>query len=327
MTSMPALLGMHHVTAIASDPQRNIHFYTGVLGLRLVKVTVNFDDPFSYHLYYGNEVGNPGTILTFFIWPGARRGRQGTGQIVSTSFSVPQSSLSYWVGRLIEHGVSYDGPVSRLGERVITFRDPDGLALELVGYAGTEHRAGWGGGTVPAEHAIRGLSGVMLWEEDYDQTARTLTEILGFQHIAEEENVTRYALATDAGIGIPGTRIDVRRASGFWTGKVAVGTVHHVAWRTATDETLLAWREILKAQEFNATPVMDREYFHSVYFPEPGGVLFEIATDPPGFTINETVEQLGTQLQLPPWMEDSRAEIEAALPPLSLSTMPAKEDV
>jgi glyoxalase family protein len=312
MLMQHSLLGIHHVTAITSDPQRNLEFYTGFLGLRLVKVTVNFDDPGSYHLYYGDREGHPGTIMTFFAWPGAPRGRQGTGQINATAFSIPQASLGYWLGRLHEHNIQYEGPTSRFGEQVLSLRDPDGLVTELVAHPGENTSAGWENGVIPAEHAICGLSSVTLWEDDYEQTARLLTDTLGFRLVSEEQNTFRYALGT----GGAGTRVDVRNANGFWSGKIATGTIHHVAWRVATDEAQQKWRQILDEGDFNVTPILNREYFHSIYFPEPGGVLFEIATDPPGFAVDEPVEQLGTQLKLPPWLEAQRAQIEHTLPPL-----------
>jgi glyoxalase family protein len=304
--------GIHHVTAITSDAQHNVDFYTGLLGLRLVKITVNFDDPGAYHLYYGDAVGNPGTILTFFAWPGAQRGRQGTGQINSVAFTVPQTSISYWVDRLAAKGIKYEGPQTRLGERVISLRDPDGMPVEIVGHPRAEERTGWTTGPVPLEHAIRGIHNVTLWEEDSEQTARHLTETLGFRLVATEEQSTRY----EVGTGGPGAFVDVRNTSGFWRGAIATGSIHHVAWRVATDEEQQNWREALAEQVENVTPILDRQYFHSIYFREPGGVLFEIATDPPGFTVDESVEQLGSHLKLPPWLEPARAEIEQVLPPL-----------
>ncbi|GCE07850.1 ring-cleaving dioxygenase [Dictyobacter aurantiacus] len=307
-----SLLGIHHVTAIASDPQRNIDFYTGVLGLRLVKVTVNFDDPGSYHLYYGDREGHPGTIMTFFIWPGAPRGRQGVGQIHATAFSVPQTSLGYWIKRLLEHGIQYEGPTTRFSEQVLTFCDPDGLIIELVAHLGEQTDSVWENGTIPSEHTIRGIASVTLWEDEPEQTARLLTNTLGFRLVSEEQNTLRYELGT----GESGTRVDVRNANGFWAGSMAAGIAHHVAWRAATDEALQKWQGLLDDHDYNVTPMLDRQYFHSIYFPEPGGVLFEIATDPPGFAINEPVELLGTRLQLPSWLEAQRAEIERVLPPL-----------
>lgn len=308
----PEILGIHHVTAIASDPQKNRDFYTKILGLRLIKVTVNFDDPSTYHLYYGDGVGNPGTILTFFVWPGARRGIQGTRQAVATSLAIPQSSLGYWISRLIEHGVTYQGPTRRFNEQVLTVRGPDGMALELVAYPGVLTHAGWEGSTVPAEHAIRGLSGITLWEESFEETTSFLTDTLGFHLVSEEHNMFRYEM----GKGGPGTRLDIRRATGFWNGKAGAGSIHHIAWCVATNEAQEQWRELLAARELQVTAVLDRKYFHSIYFSEPGGVLFEIATSQPGFTVDEPAELLGTQLQLPSWLESTREQIEHDLPAL-----------
>lgn len=307
------ILGIHHVTAIASDPQRNLDFYTGLLGLRLVKLTVNYDDPGTYHFYYGDATGQPGTILTYFTWPGAPRGRQGTGQAAVTSLAIPLGSLGYWVERLVAHGIAHEGPTARFGaldEKALSFRDPDGLALELVAAPRADERPGWGGGQVPAEHAIRGVHGVTLWEERPERTAALLTETLGFRRVAEEGGVIRYA----AGNGGSGTFVDVRDAGGFWRGSVAVGTVHHVAYRTPTDEGQRAWLADLTGHGSRVSPIMDRQYFHSIYFREPGGVLFEVATDLPGFATDESPERLGTGLRLPAWLEAHRAELEAALP-------------
>src|SRR5438874_12396644 len=284
------IFGIHHVTAIASDPQRNVDFYTGVLGLRLVKLTVNFDDPRSYHLYYGDELGHPGTIMTFFAWLGVPKGRHGTGQVTVTSFSVPQASLDYWIERLSQQGVSYKGPTSRFDETILSLQDPDGLALELVAHPQSQNRPSWKEGPVPAEHAIRGIHTVTLLEDGYERTARLLTETLGFRPLSEENNVFRY----EVGEGGPGANVDVRCAPGLRRGLVAAGTVHHVAWRTPNDEQQQAWREALAGLNFNVTPVMDRKYFHSIYFREPGGILFEIATDIPGFTVDEPGGELGT---------------------------------
>jgi catechol 2,3-dioxygenase-like lactoylglutathione lyase family enzyme len=308
------ILGIHHVTAITSDPQRNVDFYTGVLGLRLVKLTVNFDDPRSYHLYYGDVMGHPGTIMTFFAWLGVPKGRHGTGQVTVTSFSVPQASLDYWIERLSQRGISYKGPTSRFDETILSLQDPDGLALELVAHPQAHHRPAWKEGPVPAEYTIRGIHTVTLLEEGYERTARLLTETLGFRSRSSENNVFRY----EVGEGGPGAYVDVRCAPGLRRGLVAAGTVHHVAWRTPNDEQQQAWRGTLAGLDLNITPVMDRKYFHSIYFREPGGILFEIATDLPGFTVDEPVERLGTHLELPPWLEQYRSELEQVLPALSL---------
>jgi glyoxalase family protein len=305
------LLGIHHVTALASDTQHNVDFYTGLLGLRLVKVTVNFDDPGAYHLYYGDGVGHPGTILTFFAWPGAPRGRVGTGQLSAVAFTISEASLDYWSERLRSAGIEHQGPSISLGESALVLHDPDGMAIELVAHPGAEERPGWTGGLVPAEHAIRGIHSVTVWEEGYEHTTRHLTKTLGFRLVAEEQNVSRY----EVGAGGPGALITVRCAPEFLRGTMAAGSIHHVAWRAATDEEQLHWREALSSQGVDVTPILDRQYFHSIYFREPGGVLFEIATDPPGFTIDEPVERLGSQLKLPPWLEPARAEIEQILPP------------
>jgi glyoxalase family protein len=314
----PTISGIHHVTAIASDPQRNVDFYVGVLGLRLVKRTVNFDDPFTYHLYYGDDLGHPGTIMTFFPWPGAQRGRHGTGQLTVTSFSIPANSVSSWMDRLKSLGVEADVGAPRFGEEIIAFTDHDGLSMELVASPKTDERAGWTQGPVPAEHAIRGFHGVTLSEEGYECTAGLLNGVMGFRPTGEQGNRFRY----EAGSGGPGAVVDVLCQPEAPRGVIAVGTVHHVAWRAHNDEEQLTWRAKLADLGYNVTPVMDRQYFHSIYFREPGGVIFEIATDPPGFTWDESPEGLGSGLKLPPWLETDRPRLEQYLPPL---TTPGRE--
>jgi glyoxalase family protein len=306
---MSDLLGMHHVTAIAGDPQQNIDFYRGILGLRLVKVTVNFDDPEAYHLYYGDGVGHPGTILTFFAWPNAALGVVGAGQTGATTFTIASDAVEYWAERLAERGITASRH-QRFGETVLAFQDHDGLALELATSPMATERPGWTGSDIPAEHVIRGLHGVTLHEARIATTAEMLTRRLGFQLIGEEDGTQRYAVAQ----GAPGAIVDLHQASG--RGLVAVGTVHHVAWRAADSAAQLQWREQLIAARQSVTPVLDRQYFHSIYFREPGGVLFEIATDPPGFTIDEPVAELGTHLKLPPWLEEQRPILRDALAPL-----------
>ena len=303
--------GIHHVTAIAEDPQENADFYAGVLGLRLVKKTVNFDDPGSYHLYYGDAAGNPGTIMTFFSWPGAPRGRIGTGQVSATSFAVPQDSLGYWVERLLQHGVRFEQPQRRFDETVVTISDPDGLVVELVARAGTEGGEVWEESPVPAEHAIRGIPGVTLSERSAEVAENVLTNLLGFEKAEEEGGRTRY-LSTSSG----GSFADVLALPEGAIGKTAVGTVHHVAWRAPDDETQREWQEELEERGLHPTPVLDRNYFHSIYFREPGGVLFEIATDRPGFAVDEDPDHLGESLKLPPWLEKDRERIEESLPPI-----------
>ena len=308
------ITGIHHVTAIASDPQKNLDFYTGLLGLRLVKLTVNFDDPTTYHFYYGDRLGTPGTLLTFFAWTGIRRGRQGTGQATSVAFSIPESALGFWVERLRNAGIDAQNPVRRFDEQVLAFRDPDGLALELVAHHGAEERAGWAGGDVPAEYAVRGIHTVTLCLDGYEHTAKLLTETMQFRKVGEEGSVFRYAV----GAGGSGAIVNLRCAPDVWPGIVAGGTVHHVAWRTPTDDEQRAWREEIAGVGLNVTPQLDRRYFQSIYYREPGGVLFEIATDGPGFSVDEAEEALGTRLMLPPWMEPNRGELERVLPPLRL---------
>jgi glyoxalase family protein len=308
------ILGIHHVTAIAGEPQQNIDFYADFLGLRLIKLTVNYDAPETYHLYYGDETGHPGTILTFFPWPGAPKGRKGAGQVTVTSFSIPLASVGYWVERLNKHGIPFEGPIDRFEEQVISFSDPDDLKLELVAHASAEKRNGWSHGPVPQEHAIRGFFGVTLSEEGYERTASLLTEIMGFHLVKEDRNRFRY----EVGEGGAGAMVDVLCQPDAPTGLVSVGTVHHLAWRTPNDEQQKEWRNELVTARLNVTPVIDRKYFHSIYFREPGGVLFEIATDPPGFTVDEKLEELGTSLVLPSWLEPLRTQLHDILPPVKL---------
>ena len=306
--------GIHHVTAIGGDPQRTVDFYAGVLGLRLVKQTVNFDDPGTYHLYFGDELGRPGTILTFFPSPGAPRGHRGTGQVTTVSFSVPGSSLGFWVERLAARSVASEAPRSRLDEEVLVLQDPDGLQLELVADTYGDARTPWEDGPVPPEHAIRGFSGVTIAEENPERTVSLLTEIIGFRQVREAGNRVRF----EVGQGGPGSRVDVLSLPSEPRGRVAVGTVHHVAWRTPGDAEQMAWRERLAGHGLQVTPVVDRRYFRSIYFREPGGVLFEIATDAPGFAVDEQPASLGTDLKLPPWLETARPRIERSLPALQL---------
>jgi len=307
-------MSIHHVTAIAGHPQRNLDFYAGTLGLRLVKLTVNFDDPGTYHLYFGDELGRPGSILTFFPWPDGRRGRQGTGQVGTVSLAIPPASLGWWIERLLHHGIRYHGPARRFDEQVLGFSDPDGLLLELVATPRVERVEPWRDGPVPAEHAVRGIHGATIWEDGDRGSAEFLTRFLGFREVGQEENRLRLESAP-AGAG---TVVDLRRAPGFWAGAEGVGTVHHVAFRAPSDAAQLEQRERIEAAGVPITPVVDRQYFRSVYFREPGGVLFEIATDPPGFMVDEPPAELGTQLRLPPRYEAVRQRIERTLPPVRL---------
>ena len=319
---MADIEGLHHVTAIAGEPQKNINFYTGVLGLRLVKLTVNFDDPTTYHLYYGDGQGHPGTIMTFFPWPSAFKGLIGTGQLTVTSFAVPEKSLPYWRERLRKRGVEFDEATSDFGEELLFLRDPDGLQLELVSTSNANPERVWERGPVPTEHAVRGFHHVTLSENGYERTASLLTDVLGFKRIAKQGNRFRYALAD----GAPSTMVDLVCAPEGRPGSVAVGTVHHVAWRTATNAEQVQWRDTLRKLDYDVTPIIDRQYFHSIYFREPGGVLFEIATDPPGFATDETLEHLGTSLELPPWLEEDRPELERLLPRVELPRIDGGKD-
>jgi len=309
---MSASAGIHHVTAICRDPANNVAFYAGNLGLRMVKRTVNFDDPGVWHLYYGDEIGRPGTALTFFAWGEQPAGRNGNGMAAETAFVIPESSLGYWTQRLIERGIAHDAPEKRFGERVLPFRDADGMRLALVAVKGADRIPGWSNGDVPAEHALRGFRGVTLMVGAGEPTAEVLTATFGFQAQGCEGHVVRY----QAGGDNLGTVVDVRTAEGFLAGRQGTGSVHHVAFRAATDAAQGEMVATLKAQGLHPTDQIDRCYFRSVYFREPGGVLFEIATEDPGFTVDEPKETLGAAIKLPPWLESRRAEIVAALPPL-----------
>jgi glyoxalase family protein len=305
--------GLHHVTAIASDPQQNLDFYVGLLGLRFVKRTVNFDDPGTYHFYFGDRRGTPGTILTFFPWPGVRRGIRGTGQIEATAFAISADSVGYWLERLKQQGVAAERTPSRFGEEVIRFVDPDGLLLELIASNSLPPIEQWSEGQIPAEHALRGFHSVSAVLEGYEKTARLLTDAFGYRLIEESGNRFRFA-STDK--TAPGRIIDLLCMPDSGAGRVAAGSVHHIAFRARDQEEQLQWREQLVDLGYNVTPVIDRIYFHSIYFREPGGVLFEIATEPPGFTFDEMIEELGTGLRLPPWLESARLQIEKILPPI-----------
>lgn len=305
--------GLHHITALASDPYKNVDFYAGILGLRLVKKTINFDAPEVYHLYYGNEKGSPGTILTFFLYPGIPQGRKGKGQLTVTSFSIPEHSIDYWMKRFDKFTVEYEGPEQRFDdELVLYFEDHEGLGLELVANK-KDDRPGFTYGNIPSEYAIKGFYGMTLSEECYEKTAGLLVGQLDHELITEKGNRFRFSAS-----GKPGSFVDVLCHPDALRGLAGYGTVHHVAFATANDVTQLEARAKLLNLGLNVTPVLDREYFHSIYFREPGGVLFEIATIPPGFTIDEPLEHLGESLKLPPWEEQNRSKIAQILPPIQL---------
>ncbi|MEV7553077.1 ring-cleaving dioxygenase [Amycolatopsis sp. NPDC089917] len=306
--------GLHHVTAIGGDPQRNVDFYTRALGLRLVKTTVNFDDPGTFHLYYGDEHGKPGSLMTFFPWRDAPKGRHGTGQATTTSFSVPEASLGWWKQHLAENKVETSQIRNSDGEETLSFADPDGLKLALVAHPQGDPRDPWDTKLVPAEHAIRGLHSVTLSVSKEDATAGMLTDGLGLAFVNQEDNRLRFS----AGEGGPGALVDVLVTPDAPRGLVAAGTVHHVAWRAPDEETQAAWRDELIDDGVNVTSILDRQYFRSIYFREPGGTLLEVATDEPGFAIDEPLLELGRALKLPPWLEPKREDIEAMLPKLDL---------
>ncbi|MBB4678958.1 ring-cleaving dioxygenase [Crossiella cryophila] len=306
--------GLHHVTAIGGDPQRNVDFYLRALGLRLVKTTVNFDDPGTYHLYYGDGSGRPGSLITFFPWKDAPKGRIGTGQATTTSFSVPEASLGWWRRHLAAAGAQVSDIKGRDGEEALLFRDPDGLELALVAHPQEDPRDPWDHGLVPPEHAIRGLHSVTLSVTAEEATAGTLTDDLGLRFLGQEDNRLRF----EAGDGGPGALVDVLVRPKGERGVVAVGTVHHVAWRVPDEATQVSWRDELLDRGVRVTEILDRQYFRSIYFREPGGTLLEVATDGPGFAADEPLLELGRALKLPPWLEPSREQIQHALPTLRL---------
>ncbi len=304
--------GLHHITAIAGPAQENLDFYMGVLGMRLVKKSVNQDDPGTYHLFYADAEGRPGTDLTFFPWAHLAPPRLGHGLAVEVGLEVPFGSLDYWGGRLHEYGVRIESAETRFGARVLPVTDPHGLRLALTeaDQRSTRPFTPWEGSTVAAEHQVRGLHHGRLWERDEAATVRFLTTVLGFDRIGTEDGWTRYGFKDVAGAVDVYEKRDVPR--GAW----GVGSVHHLAWRVEDDAHQMAIRARLENARIGATPVIDRFWFKSVYFREPGGVLFELATDGPGFATDEDPSHLGESLVLPPWLEASRSQIEEVLPPL-----------
>lgn len=305
--------GIHHVTAIARDPQQNVDFYTRVLGLRLVKQTVNFDAPHIWHLYYGDEQGSPASILTFFPWPGVSRGREGAGLTTATAFSVPNQSIGFWQQHLEKLGIEWLRSADSDGNELLELRDFDGIRLQLVGTS-DDSRSGWDGvGDIPAEHAVRGLHSVELSERAIEPTAGMLTNLLGMSVASEKSGRANFAMAE----GDSGARVEI--VGGIQdSGLQAGGTVHHVAFRAPDLPTMEQWQLELTERGVPVTQILDRQYFKSIYFREPGGVLFEIATDDPGFAIDEPLLELGKKLRLPPWLEPNRAQIEANLIPIKV---------
>jgi len=303
--------GIHHVTAIAGPARRNLDFYTRILGLRLVKKTVNFDDPGTYHFYYGDEAGHPGTILTFFPWEHAAPGRIGVGETQETLFRVPEGAVGYWTHRFLEQGIRHEAPQKRFGETVLEFKDPDGMRLALVAVPGIESEAAWSNGEIPVEHAIRGFHSASLLLDKAAATGAILTDVFGFTEVAREGSLVRYK-ASDT---VLGGILDLREAGGFLRGRPGAGTVHHIAFRATSDAVQAEMvRKLAENHGIRTTEQKDRDYFRAVYFREPGGLLFEIATDDPGFAIDEPAASLGQALKLPRFLEPNRERIEAVLP-------------
>jgi glyoxalase family protein len=319
---MQPLPGIHHITAMASKPQANVDFYHNFLGQRLIKTTVNFDDPGTYHFYYGDEVGTPGTILTFFPWPHAARGRRGNGEVAASAYTICPESVDYWLARLAEHGVTPGEPQKRFGADVIPFQDPDGMIVELVVDESPAAIQPWAEGPVPAEHVLRGFHSATLWVAEVAGTADLLTKSMGYEFAGQEGSRYRFHAAGSAA----GSTLDLLERPGQPHGRLGAGSVHHIAFRTANDEEQQAYLTSLRQRGYGVSPVMDRQYFHSIYFRAPSGVLFEIATDPPGFTYDEPVAELGTHLKLPPWLEPSRAQIRQMLPAFELKPVQREVD-
>ncbi|WP_158826139.1 ring-cleaving dioxygenase [Mucilaginibacter lacusdianchii] len=304
--------GLHHITAIAGNAQRNYNFYTKVLGLRLIKKTVNFDDPETYHLYYGDEVGTPGTVLTFFPWQNIMTGRRGSRQATEIGYSVPENSLEFWLKRFEQHNVIHNKVAEKFGERYLTFLDPDGLKLELIASKKPDNRLPWETNEIKAENATKGFHNVTITTNKMQPTADILTGVFGYKLL--EQHVNRYRFVTDA---VDNANIvDLVEVEGEKAGHVAGGSVHHVAFRVENEAVLMHYREKIEALGLHITEKIDRNYFYSLYFREPGGVLFELATDNPGFSVDEPVNELGSHLKLPPQYEEYRASLETTLPKL-----------
>lgn len=310
---MAALItGIHHITAIAGNPQKNLDFYTGILGLRLVKKTINFDAPDVYHFYFGDELGAPGTVFTTFPFEGARKGTKGTGELTYTAFSIPVNSLDFWMERLAKFNIPISTPLTRFGEKFIRFEDHDGMGIELIAND-KDLRKGWTYGNIPLEFAIKGFYGATLNLKAKELTEKLLTQFMDYRFIAEENGRYRYGTK-----GEPGDIVDIVIDPNGRQGMQSAGTVHHIAFRTANVSSQLEIQEILLKNGFHVTEVKDRNYFKSIYFREPGGVLFEIATDEPGFAIDEDEAHLGELLKLPEWIEPQRAKLETRLAKVEL---------
>lgn len=307
------ILGLHHITAIAGNAQKNYEFYTSILGQRLVKKTVNFDDPETYHLYYGNRIGSPGTVITFFPWQGISPGTNGGGMATEISYSIPSASIRFWRERLKSFGISIGDLLSAFGQQYFSFPDPDGLHLRLVGDDAMIGTMGFAEAQLPAEHSIRGFHSTGLSLKSIKATERILTELLGYSLSAEGGNRSRYTSPNSDRV----SHIELIRNNDPAIGHLGAGSIHHVAFRVRDEMTLMHYRDEILKMGISVTPKIDRDYFFSIYFREPGGVLFELATDNPGFLIDETLENLGTSLQLPEKFEHTRSTIEKKLPKLT----------
>jgi glyoxalase family protein len=312
---MSDITGLHHVTAIAGDAQENLDFYTGILGMRLVKRSVNQDSPGTYHLFYADAEGHPGSDLTFFPWPEMAPARAGYGLTMDVSLAVPTGSLAYWSERLKRYGITIGEPETRRGSRVLRLTDVHGMSVTLAETSDPREFAPWEQGPVPVERQILGLHSVRLWERDLELTATFLTSVMGFEPLGQENGWSGFSLAG----GGSGRFLEIRQTPQTGRGNWGVGGIHHVAWRVPDDETELAVRERVEQANRRPTEVIDRFWFKSVYFLEPGGVLFELATDGPGFAVDEDVATLGERLVLPPWLEEHRVSIESSLPVLRLT--------
>lgn len=307
-----AINGIHHITVMAGDPQANYDFYTQTLGMRFIKKTVNFDAPDVYHLYYGDEVGSPGTILTFFPFPDARQGKRGTGEITTVGFSVPSRSLDFWINRLADLAVDFDGPSEKFGYKYISLLDPDGMKIEIVADPDADKIIGWNNGEIPAENSIRKFFSINFYLKSAYKSEELLKNVMGASFVAKEGNTKRYSFGKDSRKAF----IDLYEDENTSRGLSGAGTVHHIAWRTENDEEQNNWRNKVIEYGLHPTEMVDRNYFHSIYFREPGGILFEIATDGPGFMVDESFDSLGSELKLPPWHEPKRKLIEQILIPL-----------
>lgn len=314
-SNLASIPGIHHVTCITGDVQKCVDFYVGVLGLRFVKKSINQDLPDTYHIYFGDYVGSPGTAMTFFGWPTWPKQRAGSGQVTTVSFQVPRGSLDFWSGRLKNLGIEHSR-AARFDTDLLVLRDADGIAIELVGDATDERWQPWKEGPVDPDRQIRGFHSVSLTVAEAEATADLLTQTMGFRQAGAEGRRTRF----ETGGGGPHAIVEVVESPEGPAGEESIGTVHHVAWRTADAQTQTAWRQKLLAAGRNVTPVIDRWYFKSIYYREPGGVLYEIATDSPGFTIDEPPEKLGTSLSLPPWFQVRRELLDETLPPIVVPT-------